>query len=439
MTTTDGTIGRYLRWLVVALSLAAGAIHFAEVGEHFNLSWKHGVFFAVVAWLQIAWAVAFLMAPTRKLLAAAAIGNTFIVLVWAMSRIWGVPIGPGAWEPEPVALADALATAFEVVIVGVSAVVLFRPAVAQRTLRPSLGLASIGVTGVAIAVVSTMALAPSFASEHSHGEADDGHDNEAAMSAPGHDHEAMTAEDHDQESGDQAGGETAAATPEHQEGHTDVVIAADGSSACEQSNVAVGGNAGHGHRGPVPFEPMDAATRTTLSQQIAAANAVVIKYPTVAAAEAGGYRRITPYVPCIAAHYLNGGLLDSTFDPANPEILLFAGTAPDSPLVGLSFLDFNGPGNEPEGFAGKTDPWHVHSQLCIGGGGGVLGDENTDEGECEARGGRVVPLQGLWMSHMWNVPGWESRWGLFSSEHPDLGGRIGDINAAPAAADGGDG
>jgi hypothetical protein len=36
------------------------------------------------------------------------------------------------------------------------------------------------------------------------------------------------------------------------------------------------------------------------------------------------------------------------------------------------------------------------------------------------------------MMHMWNVPGWDSRWGLFSSEHPDLGGAIGDINAAPA-------
>jgi len=254
------------------------------------------------------------------------------------------------------------------------------------------------------------------------------------MSAPGHDHEAMTAED-----GDDAGGAAAAATPEHVEGHTDVVIAADGSSACEQANVAVEGNSGHGHRGPVPFEPMDAATRTALSQQIAAANTVVLRYPTVAAAEAGGYRRITPYVPCIAAHYLNGGLLDGTFDPANPEILLFAGTEPDSPLVGLSFLDFNGAGNEPEGFAGKTDPWHVHRQLCIGGSGGVvLGDENTSESECEGRGGRVVPLDGLWMSHMWNVPGWESRWGLFSSEHPDLGGTIGDINAAPESAESAD-
>jgi hypothetical protein len=428
MTTTDGTIGRYLRWLLVALSLAAGAIHFAEVGDHFDLSWAHGLFFAVVAWLQIAWAVAFLMAPTRKLLTAAIVGNTAIVLVWAVSRIWGVPIGPESWEPEPVALADALATAFEVVIVGVSAVVLFRPAVAQRTVRPSLGVAGIGVTGVAIAVVSTMALSPSFASEHVHGEAEEGRDHEAAMTAPGHDHEAMTAEGEDQAGGDAA----AAATGEHVEGHTDVVIAADGSSACEQSNVAVEGNSGHGHRGPVPFEPMDAATRATLSTQVAQANTVVLRYPTVAAAEAGGYRRITPYVPCIAAHYINGGLLDATFDPANPEILLFAGTDPDSQIVGLSYLNFTGPDNEPDGFAGSTDPWHVHRQLCIGGG-GVLGDENTDAEACEARGGRVVPLDGLWMSHMWNVPGWESRWGLFSSEHPDLGGTIGDINAAPDA------
>jgi hypothetical protein len=434
MTTTDGTIGRYLRWLLVALSLAAGAIHFAEVGDHFNLSWKHGVFFAVVAWLQLSWAVAFLVAPTRKLLAAAALGNSLIVMLWAVSRIWGVPIGPGAWEPEPVALIDALCTAFEVVIVVVSVAVLWRPAMAQRTVRPSLGLAGIGVTGVAIAVVSTMALAPSFASEHHHGDEEDGHGHEAAATAPDHDHEAMTADDHDHSGGDTA---AAAASGEHVEGHTDVVIAADGTSACEESNVAVGGNSGHGHRGPVPFEPLDPATRATLSAQIAQSNTVVLRYPTVAAAEAGGYRRITPYVPCIAAHYINSGLLDATFDPANPEILLFAGTAPDSPLVGLSYLDFTGPDNQPEGFAGSTDPWHVHERLCIGGG-GVLGDENTDSGACEARGGRVVPLNGLWMMHEWNVPGWESRWGLFSSEHPDLGGRVGDINGTPDAPDNAD-
>ena len=295
-----------------------------------------------------------------------------------MSRIWGVPVGPGAWEPEPVALADALATAFEVLIVGVAAVVLFRPAVAQRTLRPSLGLASIGVTGVAIAVVSTMALSPSFASEHQHSDGDDGHDNASGRIRPrprprGHDRRGRR-------SGQRRGRR---GHPEHVEGHTDVVIAADGTSACEQSNVANEGNSGHGHRGPVPFEPMDAATRATLSQQIAAANTVVLKYPTVAC---GRGRRLPPDHALRALHRRSlpqrqPARLDVR--PGQPGDPAVRGTDPDSQLVGLSYLDFNGPDNEPEGFAGKTDPWHVHRQLCIGGG-GVLGDENTDEGACEA-------------------------------------------------------
>ena len=413
MTTTDGTIGRYLRWLLVALSLAAGAIHFAESGTHFDVSWMHGTFFAVVAWLQISWGVAFLVAPTRKLLAAAAIGNTIVIGTWLMSRLWGVPVGPDPWTTEPVALVDALATGFEAAIVLVSLAVLFRPAVAQRTVPTPVGLAGIGVTGVAIAVVSTMALSPAFASEHGHGSeesASDGHAH-SAMAAD----EAATTDDH-------------AAGTEAVEGHTNAMIMADGTSACEQAGVSNEGNSGHGHRGPVPFEPVDAATRDTLAAQVAQSNAVVVAIPNVAAAEAAGYRRITPYVPCIAAHYIKSSVLDGTFDPANPEILLFEGTAPDSGIVGLSYLQFTGPDVEPEGFAGGNDPWHVHRQLCLGGG-GVLGDENATDEECTSRGGRVVPLEGLWMSHMWNVPGWESRWGLFSSEHPDLGGRIGDINA----------
>jgi hypothetical protein len=420
MTTTDGTIGRYLRWLLVALSLAAGAIHFAESGSHFDVSWMHGTFFAVVAWLQISWGLAFLVAPTRKLLAAAAIGNTVVIGTWLMSRLWGVPVGPDPWTTEPVDLVDALATGFEAAIVLVSLAVLFRPAVAQRSVRPAVGLTGIGVTGVAIAVVSTMALSPAFASEHSHGESatdDHGHADMAATDDHATEDAAGAAADH-------------AAGAEHVEGHTNAMIMADGTSACEQAGVANEGNSGHGHRGPVPWTPLDPATRQTLSGQIAQANTVPLAYPTVAAAEAGGYRRITPYVPCIAAHYLNSNNLDGTFDPAHPEILLFDGTDPDSQIVGLSYLQFTGPDNEPEGFAGGNDPWHVHRQLCLGGG-GVLGDENATEEECTSRGGRVVPLEGLWMSHMWNVPGWDSRWGLFSSEHPDLGGRIGDINAAP--------
>ncbi len=187
-----------------------------------------------------------------------------------------------------------------------------------------------------------------------------------------------------------------------------MVIQADGTSACEQSKVANDGNTGHGHRGPVPFTPMDDATRTAYAAQVAAANAAVAANSTVADAEAHGYKRVTPYVPCIAAHYLKGGALGNPFDPAEPEILLFEGTEPTSRIVGLSYLQFGEKGVAPDGFAGANDPWHVHSQLCIGGG-GVLGDESTTEEQCKERGGRVIPLENLWMTHMWPVAGWESR------------------------------
>jgi hypothetical protein len=414
MTTKDGTVGRYLHWILVAFSLGAGVIHFAYSGEHFDVSWAHGTFFAVVAWFQISWAVGIMVRPTRTVLAVGAVVNALVIGTWIMSRVWGVPIGPGAWDPEPIALADGLATALEVGIVAISLAVVARPALAQQSVRPSLGMAGIGVSGLAVAVVSTLALAPAFASEDHHGGEAAGHSDDEAAG-----HEAAEGTDHHASTGEQV------------EGHTNVVVAADGTSACEQSGYGNEGNAGHGHRGPVPFSPLDAKTRASLAAQVQQSNEVVAKYPTAAAAEAAGWRRITPYVPCIAAHYLNSSVLDGTFDPTTPEILLFDGTDPDSHIVGLSYLAFTDPESPPAGFAGDNDPWHIHRQLCIGAQ-GVVGDENTSDEQCEARGGRVVPLNNLWMMHMWNVPGWDSRWGLFSSEHPDLGGTIGDINAAPA-------
>jgi len=408
------SVGTYLRWVLAALSLGAGGIHFAMIGPHFDEWWASGLFFAALAWFQVAWAAGVVLRPSRALLAVGALVNAGAVGVWAVSRTWGVPVGPHSGVAEAASFVDVLATAFEgVLLLGCLALIL-RPRLS--TMRASrFSALPAWIAGLGVVVLTTMAFTPSFASGHSHGPV--GHP------AGGHggagDETAM--EGHGHGDGAAAGDVT---------GHTNAVVQADGTSACEQAGVANEGNSGHGHRGPVPYTALDPAERDVFATQVQAANDVVARYPTAADAEAAGWKRITPYVPCIAAHYLKAGAFANGFDPNEPEILLFDGTDPTSGIVGLSYLQFADAEKAPEGFAGQNDPWHVHSQLCIGGG-GVLGDESTTEAECKERGGTLRQLDNLWMMHMWNVPGWDSRWGLFSSEHPDLGGRIGDINGEP--------
>src|SRR5262245_10276738 len=414
MTTNERTVGRYLRWFLAALSIGAGFIHFAVSGGHYDVSWMHGTFFAVVAWLQIAWAVGVVLRPTRRLLIAGAVLNAGIIGVWALSRIWGVPVGPDAWTPESITLADSLSTGFEAGIVAVSLAVLVRPALAQRSVRPSFALGGLGVTGLAVAVVSTVALTPSFASEH-HGGGEAG----------GHSHSAT---------GDSG---TAHA------GHGAIVSnAPTGDTPCEQSGPPasagqISSAGGHGHRGPIKWENItDRASRDQLGAQLDIAHQVTLQFPTVADAEAAGYNMVTGYVPCIGAHYIKISNMFGGFDPAKPSMLLYDGTNPDSKIVGLSYSVLGDPNKPPEGFAGPNDPWHKHDSnggLCMKGG-VVVGAESTSDAECRARGGNKVALHNLWMMHAWTADAWQSSWGIFSAENPDLGGKIGDINATPDAA-----
>lgn len=206
-----------------------------------------------------------------------------------------------------------------------------------------------------------------------------------------------------------------------------------GDTACEQSGPPVSeGQAGaHGHRGPAEWASVDRATRDVMTQQLAAAHDVTIAYPTVAAAEAAGWKMTTAYVPCIGAHYLNQRYIGG-FDIAHPAMLLYDGTTPESKIVGLSYAALSGK-KAPDGFAGPNDAWHQHNLnggLCLKGR-VVVGAESTSEADCKARGGVKIKLDSLWMNHVWVADGWPSSWGIFSSEHPDLGGQINNIDGAP--------
>ncbi len=175
----------------------------------------------------------------------------------------------------------------------------------------------------------------------------------------------------------------------------------------------------HGHGSAVyPDQPLDRLTRARLGQQLETARAVARRYPTVADATRAGYIKVTPFVPLIGAHYLNLDYVDGTFDPSQPEMLLYDGTNPDSALVGLSYFVSSTQG-EPAGFAGPNDHWHQHIGLCIKDNVVVGGEQVTPE-ECARRGGNKVALSDMWMVHAWVVPGWDSPQGVFSPEQEDL-------------------
>ena len=143
---------------LAALSMAAAAIHFAVMGEHFAEYVAFGAFFSVVAWLQASWAVGVIVLPSGRLLLAGLVGNALVVLVWLSSRTTGLPIGPEAGAPEPAAFVDVLSTILEVALVAGTAMLVLRgrPTPSVRGRPVWLGIAGLVVV---LAVLTTWSVA----------------------------------------------------------------------------------------------------------------------------------------------------------------------------------------------------------------------------------------------------------------------------------------
>jgi len=167
---------------LAALSMAAAAIHFAVMGEHFAEYVAFGVFFSVVAWSQAVWAVGVIVVPSRRLLTVGLLGNALVILVWLSSRTTGLPIGPEAGAPEAAAFVDVLSTILEAAIVAGTAVLLLRgrPTHSMRGLPVRLGLTGLVIV---LVVLTTWSVAAGATSGGEHGiDHGDGH---AAASAGG--------------------------------------------------------------------------------------------------------------------------------------------------------------------------------------------------------------------------------------------------------------
>ena len=112
-----GTQRQLMARCLAIISGVAAVIHFAVSGAHFEEYWAFGVFMLVVAWLQLAWAVWMWMAPSRLLIAAGAVLNAGVVLVYVVTRTVGDVIGPTPDEVEPVGFGDAFCTVCEALLV----------------------------------------------------------------------------------------------------------------------------------------------------------------------------------------------------------------------------------------------------------------------------------------------------------------------------------
>lgn len=105
--------------LVAVLIAGAGAVHLATAVPHFAPDPLYGGLFVAAGWSQLLAAAVLLVRSTTAAASAVTAVNLGALAAWVLSRTTGLPLGhPGV---EPVAVADAITVAFELVALGVLA------------------------------------------------------------------------------------------------------------------------------------------------------------------------------------------------------------------------------------------------------------------------------------------------------------------------------
>lgn len=100
-----------------ALSAVAALVHGLVCPEHFHEAFIYGLFFAVSTVGQLAWSVLAVARDDKWVAPLGLAGNAACVLLWAVTRSIGIPLGPEAGEVEAIGLLDVLATTAEIGVV----------------------------------------------------------------------------------------------------------------------------------------------------------------------------------------------------------------------------------------------------------------------------------------------------------------------------------
>lgn len=108
-----------------ALAGAAGIIHIKAAIDHTSHWWLFGVFFAGLAYGQLAWAlVVYRGRRDAWLLEAAIYVSLAVVAIWLLTRTVGPPLGPWQWDAERVGIPDVIATLDELALAALLTAVL---------------------------------------------------------------------------------------------------------------------------------------------------------------------------------------------------------------------------------------------------------------------------------------------------------------------------
>ncbi|WP_395308839.1 hypothetical protein V4U86_26580 [Mycobacterium sp. AMU20-3851] len=163
-------------------SLGAAVVHFAVVPAHWREWPLSGVFFAVLALLQLMWVRAVLVRTTTPILAAGILLNGGAIALWVLSRTAGAPFGPHAGQPEVVQGADLAALMLQIYVVMGAGWIWYRGLQGEPVSALASAAVLFGAVGV-VTLASTVGVVSGQRHGHHHGPADAGTDHHGPVQA----------------------------------------------------------------------------------------------------------------------------------------------------------------------------------------------------------------------------------------------------------------
>jgi hypothetical protein len=95
--------------------LVAALVHGFVIPAHYRASMLYGLFFTVLALVQISCAWWIVRRPGRAFVRAVAISSACVIVLWVVTRTTGIPVGPTPWRAEGFGAADEISSALEAV------------------------------------------------------------------------------------------------------------------------------------------------------------------------------------------------------------------------------------------------------------------------------------------------------------------------------------